>query len=253
VRSRILGGADTSLEEYLHKHKNSLVKKTALYDGRFFPELTPRSSILLRTWVLCFTKAFKERHCWEPKCELSHFKVINGHVKVSTPAKGNLTTHFLQENLSFLAKTLKDFFRTIGTNLVSEYPPYFEYFMKFISKIDLPCVPHLQKVIIELNLCFMDSYMRGVLIVRLKQKFDSLPPKQRATLIDKINHITWDTSRMPNLSTIPVFDKIIKKAKDDGEPYFIENSVNFEFKAFNGFRLSRDAPIHAPQHRFVSI
>ncbi|EEE53511.1 hypothetical protein OsJ_36687 [Oryza sativa Japonica Group] len=251
VRSRILGGAGTSLEEYLHKHKNSLVKKTALYDGRFFPELTPRSSILLRTWVLCFTKAFKERHCWEPKCELSHFKVINGHVKVSTPAKGNLTTHFLQENLSFLAKTLKDFFRTIGTNLVSEYPPYFEYFMKFILKIDLPCVPHLQKVIIELNLCFMDSYMRGVLTVRLKQKFDSLPPKQRATLIDKINHITWDTSRMPNLSTIPVFDKIIKKAKDDGEPYFIENSVNFEFKAFNGFRLSRDAPIHAPQHRFI--
>uniref|UniRef100_A0A0E0FDL6 RRM domain-containing protein n=1 Tax=Oryza meridionalis TaxID=40149 RepID=A0A0E0FDL6_9ORYZ len=236
--SRLRGGASMTLGQYLNRYKDDLLEDVILLDGRAYPVMKPEPSGVLRSWLKCFTTAFSKGYCWGENFLLSNFKVVNGKVEVIKEAKHQIRTDFLQAHLRKIDETIRWYFCRDG----ERFPPYLDELCDFLKLRRGLVLSEDAKEFIDDHVCFMNSYERGMLGIKLYKKLNSLSPGQKLKLLRALEKIDWDLSLMDDVDKLPLLCDIIVQAKAEGKP--------FPRTILGGFRLLRDYFAHIPEHQY---
>uniref|UniRef100_A0A0E0JBV1 RRM domain-containing protein n=1 Tax=Oryza nivara TaxID=4536 RepID=A0A0E0JBV1_ORYNI len=236
--SRLRGGASMTLGQYLNRYKDDLLEDVILPDGRAYPVMKPEPSGVLRSWLKCFTTAFSKGYCWGENFLLSNFKVVNGKVEVIKEAKHQIRTDFLQAHLRKIDETIRWYFCRDG----ERFPPYLDELCDFLKLRRGLVLSEDAKEFIDDHVCFMNSYERGMLGIKLYKKLNSLSPGQKLKLLRALEKIAWDLSLMDDVDKLPLLCDIIVQVKAEGKP--------FPRTILGGFRLLRDYFAHIPEHQY---
>ncbi|CAN6230865.1 unnamed protein product [Urochloa humidicola] len=242
---RLLGGKTDTLEKYVSDNRENFSVEVPLPDGNVSLDMTKIGCLILLTLLKCFTHAFSSFKSWNGDITMSDFKVTDGHVRVIKSAEENLNSSSLQADLKILVYFIRKIFYKGNPKLIAKYPPYLNSLISFLLSLRTPCLDDDDKLFIETHMSCVESFARGMLLIKLRKKYKSLPPSKKKiwnAAIKDLDKVPRPYTSVNQVSEVAVFHDIIEFAKNENKAYTSTRHSTI--------RLVRDEFAHAPSHRF---